>query len=167
MLRSFCTFVFFCAVGSIAVAQNPQVTFYGGGNPWVTRVPGAKNAGLDGALFLDTHRLAYFRFNRFLTLSMPVGTYHFFASTKYDKPDGSPMLELQMVAGQHYFVRVSESNGVADVVSPVRLDQGRIELVSCLVAQKEAGKMRPLDAKYLSDDVLSQAVDGWKLPTCP
>ena len=81
MLRSFCTFVFFCAVGSIAVAQNPQVTFYGGGNPWVTRVPGAKNAGLDGALFLDTHRLAYFRFNRFLTLSMPVGTYHFFAST--------------------------------------------------------------------------------------
>ena len=167
MLRNFCAFVFFCAVGGIAVAQDPQVTFYGGGRPWTAALPGAKNSAFDGAVFRDAHRLAYMRYGRFLTLKLPAGSYHFSASTKYDKPDGSPTLELQMVAGQHYFVRLSQNDGVADAVAWARFDHGRIEQVSCQIAQKEAGKMRPIDAKYVSGDTLSQAVDGWKLPTCP
>ena len=164
---------YWCVVllAGTALAQHPQITFYNGGNPWTAAAPGAKNSPFLGAVFLHGKRLADFRIYRFLTLQMPAGEYDFSASTNFEKDDGKSSFKLTMADGQHYFIRLTERNAVADIVSPVRFDTGQIELVSCTTAHQEIAqrklRMKPVEEKYLSDEALDWAVNGWTFPDCP
>jgi hypothetical protein len=146
-------------------AQSPQagqITFYNGGALWKLDIPGAKNAQFAGAVFQEKQKLAEIYRARFLTLTIDPGTYTFSASLRRNHPAANSQMLLTVEPGKQYFVRV-----VTEVGSGlVPVSQGRLDLVTCEVAQKEAAKMKPLEGKYVDPAMGNRAVSATALPGC-
>jgi hypothetical protein len=138
-----------------------QVTFYSTGSFWKGGLPGYKHGVFVGLLFDDKAPLAHMKPGRFVTFTFAPGPHTF--STNYwvhRSPSGGAHLKLDLVAGQHYYVGTYFETDV--VVS-----LPRIELTSCLNAQRDAAKAKPLEQKNIEKPALSVATTETSFPSCP
>jgi hypothetical protein len=145
-------------------ADPPQalVTFYSSGNPWLGGLPGYKHGVFTGRLFDEYDELAFIWPGQFITFKLDAGPHTFSANSwMVHSPKGGGHLELDLVAGRHYYIATFFSQ--AAVVVPLPL----LEKRSCEEAQKESAKAVPLRPKHLKHYAADRVVDETTFPACP
>lgn len=141
-----------------ARAQDALVTFYTHGSMWKANSIGNKHDFYRGNVFDGSHRLFsfgdtfYVQSDRYTTLRFAAGP-HTFGASSAKGPQKRETLNLDLKAGERYFVRVQ---GETLMLS---LQHGRLDLVSCSEAQSELAHAKPLNDRALSDDLLSKRAD--------
>jgi hypothetical protein len=165
------TFVFLSSLLTMALqpahGQDAFVTFYSHG------VVGFDHDVYTGNLFDGTQGLFSFldshlvHNNRYLTLRLAPGP-HIFGASNGKGPKLQETLDIDLRAGQHYFIRAqAETRGVPGVFV---VQHGRLDLISCTQAQTEMIKAKPLTDKalwrYAKARRSTMVVDGSQFPPC-
>jgi hypothetical protein len=144
-------------------AEPPQalVTFYSTGSFWKNGIPGYKHGNFVGLIFDEYDELAFIRPGHFITFKLDAGQHTFSANNwMIRSPKGGGHLQVDLLAGQHYYVATFFSQ--AAVVMPLPLLEKRI----CEDAQKDAAKSTPLDSSQLKKYGTPRAVDETSFPGC-
>ena len=94
-------------------------------------------------VFRDGRKMMWIQKGSFVTLRLPVGHYAF-------KSTRSKTLEIDLKAGEQYFIRPRQTCGGAF------LAQEAVELVACEEATTEAQPLSPIDANdmYIDKDLV-------------
>jgi hypothetical protein len=140
-----------------------EVTFYSTGSFWKSAIPGYKHGDFIGLIFDDEHILALMKQGRFVTFNLAPGKHIF--STNYwlnRSPEGGAHLQVDLVAGQHYFVGTYFTTSPALVVSTPRIEQA-----TCQQAEENAKSAKPLARHNIQKDALPLALSESSFPTCP
>src|ERR1700691_3897538 len=127
-----------------------EVTFYSTGSFWKSSIPGYKHGDFIGLIFDNEHILALINQGRFVTFSLAPGK-HIFSSNYWlnRSPEGGAHLEVDLVAGQHYFV------GTYFATDPVPISSTpRIEQATCQQAEENAKNAKPLARHNIHKDAL-------------
>ena len=158
------------AIGTPASAgQDAVVTFYSHGSALTSGLPGSNHGIYFGCIYDGTQRLACFqdgffiKNNRYIVFQLPPGPHTFSAS--YGKhPAKNSQFPIQLDAGKNYFLRAqSESRGIIEI----EFERGRLDEVTCDIAQKETEKAKPLKIKQVSSPATAKLNTVQTVPTCP
>jgi hypothetical protein len=142
--------------------EQAVVTFYSSGNPWLGGLPGYKHGVFTGRLFDEYDELVFIRPGQFITFKLDAGPHTFSANNwMVHSPKGGGHLEVDLVAGQHYYIATFFSQ--AAVVVPLPL----LEKRTCEAAQKESAKAAPLATKHLKPYAAGRVVAETTFPACP
>lgn len=164
----FCLFFGF----SIAIPVRPQdksvgppraqVTFYSTGSFWKASMPGYKYGKFAGPIFDEKHQLAYIKPGHFITFNLAPGPHTF--STNYwmiESSKGGAHLKVDLVANQHYYIGTYLKTTPLLVISTPHMEE-----TTCLGAQKDAIKAKPLEYDDLEKDGIPFAVSETAFPQC-
>jgi hypothetical protein len=160
-------FILLCSVG--AMAQDATIVFYSHGSSMSSGLPGSKHGVFFGAVYDGDERLLVFKEgiflknNRFAIFELPAGLHTFSAS--YNKhPSKDHPLQIDLKAGQNYFVRAqSESSGIL----VVEIEHGRLDRTTCEDAHLETLNAKPLPAKAISSTASGEWLRDQSIPDCP
>lgn len=158
--------VLLCLICNGARAQDAVVTFYTHGSFWKTNSIGNKHDFYRGNVFDGSQRLFafgdsfYVQSNRYISLRFAAGP-HTFGASSAKRPELRETLNLDLKAGERYFVRVQGETLIMGI------QHGRLDLVSCSKAESELAHAKPLNDRALSEEVLSKlVVDEAGQPSC-
>ena len=163
----------FCLRMRHAEGQDAVVTFYSHGSYLTSGLPGTVHDLYFGGIFDGLQGLFSFRDsffvhnNRFLSLRFTPGP-HTFGASNGKRPEARETLNLDLRAGEHYFIRAQgESKGVPGVFT---IQHGRLDLMPCADAQREMVNAKPLRDKALWKKMRAQrtslVVDESGPPSC-
>jgi hypothetical protein len=140
-----------------AAVPTALVTFFSGGN-FLTM---GKHGKFMGQILDGSDRLAYLTAGHFVTFQLDAGK-HVFAANSWlnPTPTGGGHLELDLVAGRHYYVAAYLDN--RGVLVPLF----RLEQHPCDQVQKETAKVKPLDPNDLHKYGQGHAVIESRFPIC-
>ena len=137
------------------------VTFYSNSMSLEGGLPKQKAAAFRGRLFSDDDQIAFMEPGHFLTISFIPGHYTFTANSWALKtPTGGAHLELDVVAGAHYFIEIASRA----IPMPTYFS---IKKVTCSQALKENTNNKPLEPKHISASAAPFAIPETSFPTCP
>jgi hypothetical protein len=151
-----------------ALSQGPttstpqaQVTFYSSGGHWKAGLPGYKYGAFKGHIIDEYDQLAMLSPGEFVTFNLDPGP-HTLSNNSWmnPRPEGGGHLEINLVAGQHYYIATFYRS------APIGWDF-RLEQRTCQQAQLDNEKTKPLDRKHLKDYGAPRAVSETSFPTCP
>ena len=149
------------SVQNIAATPAALVTFYSNSMSLEGGFPKQKGAAFKGRLFSDGDQIAFMEPGQFFTISLVPGHYTFTANAWALKtPTGGAHLQLDAVAGEHYFVET----GSRTVPFPSYFS---IKKVTCSQALKDNAKDKPLEPKHVSESAAPFVVAEISFPTCP
>ena len=161
--------VFLCFSCKGAKAQDAMVTFYTHGSFWKTNSIGNKHDFYRGNIFDGAQQLFafgntfYVQSNRYITLRFVAGP-HTFGASSAKQPELRETLNLDLKAGERYFVRVQGETLLFGV------QHGRLDLIPCARTQAELAHTKPLNNQALSEEVRSKqatlVVDEAGPPSC-
>jgi hypothetical protein len=160
-----------CMAGMLvsASAQDTLVTFYSHGSLMKSGVPGTNHGIFYGCIYDGAQRIACFRDglfmknNRFVVFRLAAGLHTFSAS--YSKhPAKNSQFAIQVEPGKNLFLRVqSESRGVIGI----EFERGRLDQVTCDVAQREIKNGKALDVKKIPAAMRASLDPMQVIPSCP
>lgn len=158
-----------CLSSKGARAQDAVVTFYTHGSFWKTNSIGNKHDFYRGNVFDGSQRLFalgdsfYVQSNRYITLHFAAGP-HTFGASSAKRPESRETLNLDLKAGERYFVRVQGETLILGI------QHGRLDLIPCDKAQADLAHAKTLQDQALSEEVLSKratlVVDEVGPPSC-
>jgi hypothetical protein len=142
-----------------ATPQQAQVTFYTigllrGSSPFADRM------AFKGSIFDSDRRLALLQPGSFITFKMNAGEHVFRESGHGKEADRHVHLDMDLTAGEHYFV------GVFVETSHVVINTIHLEPASCEDAQKIGIHTKPLDPRHLEPDGAPLALSEPFFPHC-
>jgi hypothetical protein len=154
-LRVITTLILLWVGCGVVYGQDALVTFYSHGSAWTSGIPGTKHDIYFGRVFDGSKELFHFsdgffpHNNRYVTLRLSPGP-HTFGASNAKRPESREALQLDLEAGQRYFIRAQgESIGVPVFVV---IQHGRLDLIPCLEAQAELAQAKPLKDKAFSKE---------------
>jgi hypothetical protein len=152
-----------------ASAQEATVVFYAHGSALTSGLPGSNRGIFYGSIFDGNHRLLNFREgffvknNRMLIFHLAPGL-HIFSASYGKHPSKKSQVALTLEPGKNYFLRAqSESRGVVEI----EWERGRLDLVSCDVAQRETANAKILQKKKVSPYAMTSVSFNQTFPPCP
>jgi hypothetical protein len=158
-----------CLVMPAAFAQDAVVTFYSHGSNLTSGLPGSKHGIYFGIVYDGNQALLSFREgfvgknNRFAVFRVPAGS-HTFSASYSSHPSKGHSLTIELKAGQDYFIRAqSESSGIGIV----EVEHGRLDEVSCTVANEETAKAKALPLRVISSKMSGNLLQPQLVPSCP
>jgi hypothetical protein len=142
-------------------ATAAQVTFYSTGSFLKAAAPGYKYGKFVGRIMDEYDQLAMLTPGHFVTFNLDPGKHTFSANSwMIPRPEGGGHLEIDLVAGKHYYVG-------AYLESLVLISTFRMEQRTCEQAQQDNKNSKPLDRKHLRDYGLARVLAETSFPTCP
>ncbi|MGD0799401.1 MAG: hypothetical protein ABR910_16920 [Acidobacteriaceae bacterium] len=144
-----------------APTSQAQVTFYSTGSFWKTSLPGYKYGDFKGRIMDEYDQLAMLSPGEFVTFNLDPGP-HTFSNNSWmiPRPEGGGHVEIDLVAGQHYYVATFLRS------VPIGWDF-RMEQRTCQQAQLDNKKTKPLDRKHLKEYGAPRVVSETTFPACP
>jgi hypothetical protein len=153
------------ASSQTAASTAPQalVTFYSSGSHWKSAMPGYKYGAFAGRILDEYDQLAMISPGNFVTFKLDPGPHTLTANAwMIPRPEGGGHLEIDLVAGQHYYV------GTYNVTTPLLvISVPYMEQRTCEEAQHENKSTKPLERKHLKKYGDSRAVVETSFPACP
>jgi hypothetical protein len=144
-------------------AQTAEVTFFSNGSKLTPNAPHANHAVFDGWLFDGNQPIGFVQPKHFLTLRLSTGPHIFSASFSAKHPAENSKLQIDLAEGGRYFVRVqAEWRGVLVLESR----KGRLDVVTCQIAQLEATNAPSSDTKRIMPEMRDKVVSGPSIPPC-
>jgi len=152
-----------------ASAQDATVVFYAHGSVLTSGLPGSNRGIFYGNIFDGNRRLFKFRDgffvknNRMLIFNLAPGP-HIFSASYGKHPSKKSQVVLTLESDKNYFLRAqSESRGVVEI----EWERGRLDPVSCDVAQRETENAKILQQKSVSPDAMASLSPNQAFPPCP
>jgi hypothetical protein len=164
-------FVISALMTTHGAAQDATVTVYAHGSNWTSGLPGTDHGIYygciyDGAVrlncFKESKLFAQVRNNRFVVFHLPPGP-HVFSASYGRKPSKRSQLAIDLIGGQNYYLRAqSESRGVLEV----EWEYGRLDQMTCEVAQTESQKAKPMKGDVFSPAGIAALAAVQAIPGC-
>jgi hypothetical protein len=154
-----------------ATGEDATVTFYNHGSTWTSGLPGTNHGIYWGCIYDGNVRLNCFREqkvfsqiknNRFAVYHFAPGV-HVFSASYGKHPSKRSEFSIELDPGKHYYLRAqSESRGIVEI----EWEYGRIDKVTCEVAQEETEKGKPLSDKVFSPEGRAARATVQTIPPC-
>lgn len=161
------------------------VTFYGSGDLWKSYVPGTKTTLFQGCIFDGEEKVGCLTFLGFLSVRLSPGVHIFSASLHDNHSVANSQMPVLLEAGKNYYLRAIQEHTrlagipvilpvpipvplvpiqVIPIPAPALPRRGRLDVVACDVAHKEAASKRPMPSRFMGKGMSGKELQ--KMPEC-
>jgi hypothetical protein len=123
------------------------VTIYSGGNLANMLLPSSKGQVFSGCVFDGDEMVGCISHLGFITVKMTPGPHTLSASLSSRHPAKNSQLEVTLETGKNYYLRAEEESAAFKNVVGSR--KGRLEVVTCEVANSDTQKYQSMEEKQL------------------